>query len=141
MVKYQLSCMINVTIFFYCSNARLTWQHFIICFFMQLWCPRSFVLQYHLLLLYFNGKISASITPMEKQCEIRGNVIKQILNANKNHQLVFQKHDISNRDILRTLQWYSFLGYSREYKLLCLSLGNDTFASNISYLKTFFSRG
>ena len=42
---------------------------------------------------------------MEKQCEIKGKITKQILNANKNYQLVFQKHDMSNRDIVRTLQW------------------------------------
>ena len=41
---------------------------------------------------------------MEKQGGNRGKLIKQIMKAYENHQLVFQKYDISNIDILRTFQ-------------------------------------
>ena len=41
---------------------------------------------------------------MEKQGGNREKHIKQIMKAYENHQLVFQKYDISNRDISRTFQ-------------------------------------
>ena len=50
----------------------------------------------------FYEKNSALTTRMEKQGRNRGKLIKQIMKAYENHQLVCQKCDVLNRDILRT---------------------------------------
>ena len=52
----------------------------------------------------FYEKTNALITRMKKQGRNRIKLIKQIMKAYENHQLVFQKYDISNRDIIRTFQ-------------------------------------
>ena len=52
----------------------------------------------------FYEKTSARITRMKKQGGNREKVVRQIMKTFENHQLVFQKYDISNGDILRTFQ-------------------------------------
>ena len=36
-----------------------------------------------------------------------------MVKAYENHQIVFQKYNISNRDIFKTFRLHAFLGYSR----------------------------
>ena len=52
----------------------------------------------------FYEKASALITCMKKQGGNRRKLMKQIMKAYENHQLVFHNYDISNRDIMRTFQ-------------------------------------
>ena len=52
----------------------------------------------------FYEKTSALITRMKKQGRNGRKLMKQIMKAYENHQFVFQKYDISNRDIIRTFQ-------------------------------------
>ena len=57
---------------------------------------------------------------MERRGGNRGKLVKQIMKACGNYQLVFQKYDVSNRDISRTNKWL-FLGYRRGRKY-CISV-------------------
>ena len=52
----------------------------------------------------FYEKTNALITLMEKQSGNWGKLIKQIWKTYENYQLVFQKYDISNRDIVKIFQ-------------------------------------
>ena len=52
----------------------------------------------------FYEKTSAVITTLKKQEGSRGKHIKQIMKVYENHQLVFLKYDISNRNITRVIQ-------------------------------------
>ena len=74
---------------------------------------------------------------MEKLGGNSGKLIKQIIKANGNHQLVFQKYDVSNRDILRTDEWHSFLGYHRGREgveiIVFMSLGSYALSYNLNH--------
>ena len=68
--------------------------------------------------LKFYKKNNGPIIRVEKQGAHSSKLIKQIMKAYENDQLVFQKYDILNRDILRIFLWHSFLRYIKRVEVL-----------------------
>ena len=73
---------------------------------------------------------------MEQRTENRGKLLKQVMEAYEDHQLVFQKYDVSNKE--EYVNDTFLLGYSNEVEIIVFrALGRDAPTYNLSYLKAF----
>ena len=106
MVKYQVSFVINMTtllfVFFTCQAFRATFHY--LFFYGTVISEMLCIARLSSSVISFYEKTNARITRMKKQGGNREKVVRQIMKTFENHQLVFQKYDISNGDILRTFQ-------------------------------------
>ena len=89
MVNYQLSCIVNVTFFFFSLHA---WQTLLETFhhgIVRNLCPKCLVSRDDFVISFLGKKL----TP-QKQGGNRRKYVKQILKIHENHSLLFQKYDI-----------------------------------------------
>ena len=106
MVKYHLICMANVTTFLFFIFRIPNFPRIISSsvFYGTVISEILRIARSSSSILIIDDESSTLITRMEKQGENRGTLIEQIMKAYENHQLVFQKYDVSNKDVLKTPQ-------------------------------------
>ena len=93
---------------FACQTFIATSHHL---FFMELWSVMLEIFRIarsYCSVLCFYGKTNALITRTEKK-DGNKETYKKIMETYENHQLVLQKYNISNKDILKTFQWHYFI--------------------------------